>query len=530
MPQPPASAFGSAIVLFFFRAINAVLALAVGVLSASLFGTSIEKDCYLVAQTIPMILGTVLVGGLYPTLVVSLTQLRRTEGVAAESAFLRLTLRNLTLLGSVLLLCAMVFPREMIHLIAPGFDASRVELSAGLFRVSAVGALVWIYFGTLRAPLESRGRFAPSGLCHLVIGCTSLLTLWTLTDRFGIFALAFGPVAGNILGAVALGWTIVVVTRLPASTPGAPINRPLLAQQQRRLWLSFIPMSVADSVTLVNIMVDNAFGSYLPAGNIAMLGFAFVIVSNIYLIVTVSLADVALPRMAAAALEGREALRGILRSGLRHIVLITLPAAFGIVVFGEPISRLLFERGAFQAESTRGVAHILLCFSPAVVLVGILALLLRSLFAIRRYGLVGLTSIAAMAANAGLDWVLVGPLGINGIALGTTITIVLHVGLLLPFVRREVGRITVRDDAVFLVKVVTSGAVMAGGVLLVTRQFEAAFDTSREAVRLMEVLGVCALGAGLYAAGLLWMRVDEARALLERSLGFLRRKSGRVPA
>jgi hypothetical protein len=71
---------------------------------------------------------------------------------------------------------------------------------------------------------------------------------------------------------------------------------------------------------------------------------------------------------------------------------------------------------------------------------------------------------------------------------------------------------------------------MAGGVLLVTRQFEAAFDTSREAVRLMEVLGVCALGAGLYAAGLLWMRVDEARALLERSLGFLRRKSGRVPA
>ena len=526
MPQQPASALGSAIVVSFFRAIAAALALAIGIVSASLFGTSVEKDCYLVAQTIPTILGTVLIGGLYSTLLVSLTQLRQTEGVATELAFMRLTLRNLTVLAGVLLLGALLFPHGLIHLIAPGFDPSRVELSARLFRLSALTALAWIFFGALRALFESRGRFGVSGACFLLVGCANLVTLLCLTDRLGIFALAIGHLAGMVLAVIALALAILVVTREADGIPIARPDRLLLARQQRELWVNLLPMSVADSVTLVNLMVDNAFASFLPAGSIAMFGFAFVIISNIYLIVTASLADVALPRMAVAALAGREALRDMLRSGLRHILLATVPAAFGIMAIGVPLARLLFERGAFQAEATRGVAHILLCFSPAVVLGGVLALLLRALIARRRYRLVGLSAVVAMVGNAALDFLLIRPWGIDGIALATSGAILLHVCLLLPFVRREVGRIAGPGDAVFLLKVIGSGAVMAAGVLVVTRYLEAGYDTSREAIRLVEVIGGCALGAGLYVAGLLLFRVGEAQALVGRALHFLRRKSG----
>jgi len=52
------------------RVFNMLLFLVLGVMSAACFGTSLQKDCYLVAQTIPGLLTTFLVGGVYTSLLV----------------------------------------------------------------------------------------------------------------------------------------------------------------------------------------------------------------------------------------------------------------------------------------------------------------------------------------------------------------------------------------------------------------------------------------------------------------------------
>lgn len=133
------SAFRSALVVSACRWTNTSLALVLGMLSASYFGTSLEKDCYLVAQTIPTLIGTFLLGGLYGNLLVSLAEVGRREGVAGQKRFAHRTLRQLTLWLAPCILVVFAGARFLTAAVAPGFTADRADLSASLLRISIFG-------------------------------------------------------------------------------------------------------------------------------------------------------------------------------------------------------------------------------------------------------------------------------------------------------------------------------------------------------------------------------------------------------
>jgi putative peptidoglycan lipid II flippase len=342
------------------------------------------------------------------------------------------------------------------------------------------------------------------------------VTLVILADRIGIFALALGPLIGQVAGVVLLAALIHRVLRDPPSfAPTATITGDA-GRRNRRFWISLAPMSLAANFGHINLLVDNAFASYLPTGAITMLGFAFVIVSNSELLTTLSFAEVSFARFASSALQGTEALRETLRWSLRHMTLVTAPLSAGALVFGMPLVRLLFQRGQFTAESTVGVSSTLMCYSLEILFMGYVVLFMRLLFALKRIAFVAWTSSGAILANIVLDYLLMKPFGINGIALATTCVALLHLLVLIPIVRREVPAFHAPGDTLFLAKVLGSAATMSVLVLAWASLFEAYFDTSTEAARVIEVGIGLSLGAVSYVGLLHALRVDEARTLIRR--------------
>jgi putative peptidoglycan lipid II flippase len=500
------------------RVLGALLTIALGVLSARYFGTSAPKDCYLVAQTIPGLVTTFLIGGLYSTLLVSLADIGRHEGIAGQKVFVRRTLGHLAFVLLPLVVAALAAPQVIVGWMAPGFDSERVALAASLLRLTALGAIGAIFFAIIRCLFETRYQFIVPGFVNLLIPLVSLGALILLVGRVGIYSLAIGPLVGV---ALALGLLTALVRRTlkdpPDFTP-APIPAEESTARHRRFWLALLPMSIGANFGQVNLLVDNVFASYLPTGSITMLGFAFVIVSNAQLLTTSSLAEVAFARLAAAALQGTQELTETLRSNLKYMVLITAPIAIGALAFGPPLVRFLFERGQFEAASSLGVASILACFSPQIFFMGYLVLLSLVLMARRRFAQVAWTSGAAILLNAVLDYLLMKPFGVKGIALATTAVTMAHVLILVPFVRREVPSIYASGDWSFVFRVLGGAGMMGVAVRVAAAIFERHFDTSAEAMRLLEVAGGLALGAVTYSGLLHLLRVEEARLLLWKIL------------
>src|SRR6266446_797833 len=349
----------STVVVSSTRLADAALSLVAGSLSAKYLGTSMEKDCYLVAQSLPTLITLFVTAGFYTTILITLAEIGRNQEIAGQIRFTRRTVLHTTLPLLPLIALALLFPRPLIEGLAPGFEPRHVILGAHLLRITSLTILGSISLAIVRCLFETRRQFTPPALIGLLVPGLSLVALVCLVGRIGILSLAVGPLLG-VTAAVVLLW-ILALTRLedpPGFSPVAPTEGDF-DRHHRHFWRSFVPMMLATSFGQVNLAVDNAFASSLPVGSITTLGFAFVIVSNSQLLTIHVIVMVAFPRMVQAALDDLSSLRDVLRTHLRHMVLVAAPLSAGALTFGLPLSRSLFERGAFSSASSLGVATVL---------------------------------------------------------------------------------------------------------------------------------------------------------------------------
>jgi len=469
-------------------------------LSAAYFGTSVDKDCYLVAQTLPLLLSTVLMSGVYGLVLVALAEIGPNEGVAGQLRLVRTTLRQLGMVLIPLCLVATLFPRPIIAVMAPGFRPELVELSGRLLPFTMFTMVGTLGFAVLRALFASRHQFALPGFVNLLVGITAILTLLLLVGRLGIFAQALGQFLGTLVSAVVLGAAAFLFLKDPRGF--VPKSHESATHGGRGLWRDILPISIGANFGQVNLLVDNAFASFLPAGNITRLGFASVIFSNAEILTIFSLAEVAFARFTAADRRSAAALEEELGMNLRYMLLLAAPIAFGCLVFGVPMARLLFERGEFGPDSTAGVARILACLAPEIVFMGYFACFWRILFARRRIWILVGTSLGAMSLNATLNLLLMRPLGVSGIALSTSCVTAMFAVILGALVHREGLRVFSNGDWSFILRVLAGAAIMGAAVFAWSLAFERGVDVGAEPARLFEFVGGLTLGALVYSVAL----------------------------
>jgi putative peptidoglycan lipid II flippase len=515
MTHPP-RALRSTLVLSSTRLTDAVLSIVAGILSAKYFGTSVEKDCYIVAQTLPSLITLFVTAGFYTTLLMMLAEIGRTQGVAGQIRFTRRTLMHTTLPLVPFLAVVLLVPRPLIAGLAPGFGPAQVDLGARLLRMTSLTILAYIALAIVRCLFETRRQFAPPALLGLLVPTVSLITLVGLVRRIGIFSLAVGPLVGVTI-AVVLLW-ILALTRLedpPGFSPVVPSEQDL-AGHHRRFWRSFLPMMLATSFGQVNLVVDNAFASTLPSGSITVLGFAFVIVSNAQLLTIHVIVQVAFPRVVQAALDDPLGLRETMRNHLRHLLLVAAPMSAGALTFGLPLSRALFQRGAFSPASSQGVATALACYTLHILLTGHLLLFARLLIARGRLGRTAWISLASIGLNAVLDWFLIKPFGLYGIALATTFVTLSYFLILFPMVVEETPGLFDSREGIFAAKALASAFAM--GVLMSCWAFgfEKYFGITSETARVLELTGGLCVGGLAYLLLLRFFGVSELSEIIRR--------------
>jgi putative peptidoglycan lipid II flippase len=175
----------------------------------------------------------------------------------------------------------------------------------------------------------------------------------------------------------------------------------------------------------------------LGAGSVAELGYGGRIVGGILGIVAMAFGTAALPRysMYAAAADFSGLLRAFRRDSL-FVVTLGIGIAVALISVSTPVTRLLYERGAFSAADTAAVARVqAFC---AVQLPGYLFGILgsRVMNALQReWELLAISVVGALLNVVG-NLVLSRWLGVAGIALSTGIVYAVT-GTAMAFVTRR---------------------------------------------------------------------------------------------
>jgi putative peptidoglycan lipid II flippase len=189
-------------------------------------------------------------------------------------------------------------------------------------------------------------------------------------------------------------------------------------------------------------------------------------------------------------------------------------------VLAEPIVRLLYQRGQFDAHSTHVVAGALAAFSIGLTFNGMMLMLNRAFFSLQSNWVPTAVALGNLFINALLD-ALFYPLGVWGIPLSTSIVNIAGTAALIVLLRRRLGRLELGETVAATIRIVVASAVLGAAAYPVWRGLDAALGRSWP-VQIVSLGAALVVGAAAYLVACRALRVREMQALLSLGSRFRR--------
>ena len=335
-------------------------------------------------------------------------------------------------LGSGLAGLAICLSAPLVLPVLTDFDPDTRDLTAA-FLWELLPFMVLVSAGAvLRVTCEVHRHFFTVAATPFVRASVVIVTTWALIGPIGAHALPWGLVAGEV--AQLLFWGAVL------ARSGLRLElRPHLDPTIRSVGRDLAPILAGEVLVALNLIVDKAFAAHLPSGSVATLEYADRARVIPQTLLESTLLMVAYASWSTLRASGRrEESRRAVDQALRWTLTLAAPCLAGMFIGRHALVALLYERGAFTPADTLHTASVLGWYLPGVLptLLGILAV--RAHVLERNLRLVFVLGAASVVGNTALNALWMGPLGLEGLALSTTLNMTLIPGLYLWLLRRSV--------------------------------------------------------------------------------------------
>jgi putative peptidoglycan lipid II flippase len=272
-----------------------------------------------------------------------------------------------------------------------------------------------------------------------------------------------------------------------------------------------------------NLLINSILGSRVSEEAPSAIDRAFRIYMLPQGIFSVAVATVLFPALSRfAARRDLSGLRQTSANGVRQIALLLIPSAAATIALAEPITRLVYERGDFDAESTAQTAEALFWFSFSLPFAGANLLLTRTFFSLQKPWTPTALAGVTLAINIAVSAALYEPLGIGGVVIGTAVASAAMTIGQAYFLRHRLRGIELGTTLNAVAKMLLAAALLGGVAYGVWLPLDDVLGRSLPAQIVSVGAGLTA-GAAVYAAAVLAFRIPEARQILQ----LLRSRSGR---
>lgn len=296
--------------------------------------------------------------------------------------------------------------------------------------ICAVDLALFFPSGTLNGVVVARLRY---DLAHLLqIGKTLLRTaliVYAVSAGYGIVALAAITLGTNALERAAKLWLAVRLF------PELALSMRLFSRSHLREFVGYgVPSFLTEVADKIRFYVDTVVvGAMLSVSSVTLYNIAVRLV-HYYIQVIFGAVGYLLPVFTAQAGAGEmAALRRSFLFGTKIAVALSALVGGGLIGVGGPVI------GVWIGDEYRAAVPALMILVAGLFFELAQLPSVNLLYALGRQGFLARLGLAEAAANLGLSLALVGPFGIVGVALGTSIPLVLLRSMVQPgFVCRQI--------------------------------------------------------------------------------------------
>jgi putative peptidoglycan lipid II flippase len=432
-------------------------------------------DAAAIAVKIPSLLRRVFAeGAMNAAFVPTFSALLATKGKDEARTYAEEILSILVLILSVIVILAELFMPSFLNLFLPGFRVTpeRLEYTILFTRLTFPFILLISLTALYGGVLNSLEKFAAVAASPMMGNIAILIVAFILLPVASTAGHAFSY---GILACGIVQWFWVLV---PTHKEGMilRLRRPKLTPGVKRFFLLVGPAAAGSGVVQINIFLDMFIASYLPTGGISFLNYAERLNQLPLSMLGTAVGTALLPLLSKQWRLGQN--KDAMESqnlALEYAVLFSAPALIALLIFAEPLVRVLYEHGKFTLHDTRETAYTLMALVsglPAYIMVKIFS---TSFFAREDTRTPVLVAVGAVVVNLVLNLVLIKPLAHVGLALATSIAAWLNALTLAIMLKRQ-GLITMTSRfKAFLPRAVIT-------VILTTAAFWTALPLVRQLV------------------------------------------------
>ncbi len=498
--------------------VSRILGLARESLMASVIGANRFTDIFLVAFRLPNMFRRFFGEGAFSAGFVPLFSQRygSEEGLEKAKAFSEEVLAVFLPFLLLFTLIGQLIMPLLVWALASGLPGESERIAVTLSRITFPYLMLISLVSLFSGILNSMHRFTAAAFAPALLNLAMLVALILVPSggMASVTALSWAVIAGGIVQLLLVWWAarkagVSLRLRRPRMTPGV-----------RQFFLVVFPAIISAGVYQISLLIDTQFLSHLPEGSLSHFNYADRLNQLPLGIVGTALGTAILPSISAhISRSNPDAAIRVQNQAFDMSMLLTLPAAIALAVIGIPIVSLLYRHGEFTPQDAIITGNTLALFAlglPAYVLIKVLT---PGFFARQDTRTPLIIALVVLVFNVVLNFALVGPFGIYGLAGALMLTAWLNCALLYGVLRKR-NQFRLHKDVASRVARQLLAALVMGVVLYGANMALADYAAQSKIGQLLVPVLLVGLGGIIYA-GVGWTigAIDREELLI-----LLRRK------
>ncbi len=432
------------------------------ILIAKFFGTGGLLEAFLVAFRLPNIFRSILGEGFsdsVATPVLSEHQNDKNKVLEIGNHLLSLSIVILflfTILG-------VVFAKFFVMIIAPGFisDAFKFNLAISFTRVTFIYLFLIGFSCNINAILYSLKRFFVPAVNPIFLNISFIIGIVFFSRFFNKYILIVCVIVAGILQVIAP----IIALRRQGFIFRFDFSAARKDSEVIRMLKLFVPRIWSSIVYHLSVFVDTVFSSLASVvgeGALAAVYYGNRLIQFPFALIALSISQVAIVDLSGYHREGDfDKFKKLLVFSFQNIVFFVIPLSVFFIFFSDHIIDVIFVRGEFGAASLATTSSVLFFYSFGLFFFCGIKLLVNSFYSLKDTKTPAKTATLSLIANAVFSAILMFPLKIGGVALGSSLAAALNFFLLYRSLIVRIGEVDWQDSRSQFFKVFSLSIILA---------------------------------------------------------------------
>jgi putative peptidoglycan lipid II flippase len=387
-------------------------------LIAKYFGATGLMDAYVIGLQVPTLVLGLFAGGLGTLIIPMYISRKQVDPQDAK----RYVNQILVVWGTIFLAISAltaVFAPQMVKLVAYGFQGERFKLAVQITRLLALYGFFSIIQGYFTGLLHAEKQFFSLTLSTAVFNAVMVLVIYVFSKQFGVFSLVIGIYA-LVCGNLAIS-TVLLIKKYHLLSM---MKISIIWIEIKEFFLLLLPLLLSSGVGTINAIVDRSIASTLPHGSIAALQYSQKIWQLPTSLFVGSIAITIFPTFSEFASNKLKLLqyKQSINKTIISLMYFLIPSSVFLIIFSLPITRLFYERGAFDTSASSLTSFVSQMYCVGILFMALYPILMRVFYSFKNTVTPLLISVLAVGLNVFSNIVLSKYLFAGGIALATSLT------------------------------------------------------------------------------------------------------------